>query len=106
MKDPILIILMICATLALGYNIKENGLIHGWHDGGSIFFAVLVVVTVCSMSHFWPYQQALVSNIVVGDVVCLRSGNQVPADGFLLSSHSSPLVDESSLGVDTLPRRG
>ncbi|KAL4322004.1 hypothetical protein AHAS_Ahas14G0167100 [Arachis hypogaea] len=126
MKDPILIILLVCATLSLVFNIRGDGFIHGWYNGGSIFIAVLVVVAVCSISHFWPYrhfnkllqmsnenqfiqvvrngqeQQVLVSDIVVGDVVCLRNGCQVPADGVLLSSNSllPLLVDESTLGVE------
>ncbi|KAK7344607.1 hypothetical protein VNO77_14400 [Canavalia gladiata] len=123
MKDPILIILLLCGTLSLGFNIIGEGLKHGWYDGGSILIAILVVVTVCSMSHFWPYrkfnklsqmrkeehvevvrngqqQQVLVSNIVVGDVVCLRRGNQVPADGLVVSAHSSLQMDESNLGED------
>ncbi|THG20628.1 hypothetical protein TEA_027244 [Camellia sinensis var. sinensis] len=56
LKDPTIIILLVCATLSLGFGIKENGLKEGWRQQVSIF------------------------EIVVGDVVCLKIGDQVPAD--------------------------
>ncbi|GAY48164.1 hypothetical protein CUMW_109710 [Citrus unshiu] len=33
-------------------------------------------------------QQILLSNVVVGDVICLKIGDQVPADGIFLDGHS------------------
>ncbi|KAG5560362.1 hypothetical protein RHGRI_003611 [Rhododendron griersonianum] len=42
------------------------------------------------------------SDIVVGDVVCLKSGDQVPADGLFIGGHSL-LVDESSITAETDP---
>jgi len=36
------------------------------------------------------------SDTVVGDVVCLKIGNQVPADGLFVDGHSLK-VDESSM---------
>ncbi|KAI4345701.1 hypothetical protein L6164_012801 [Bauhinia variegata] len=115
-KDPLIIILLICALLSLGLQIYREGLKHGWYDGGSIFIADLAVVIVCSVCHYLPNRQLLklgkkievevvrngqqqqvsISEIVVGDVVCLRSGSQVPADGVLLEGHLLK-ADESSL---------
>ncbi|KAK6796106.1 hypothetical protein RDI58_009561 [Solanum bulbocastanum] len=95
------------------------GLKEGWYDGGSITFAVLLVIFVTATS---DYRQSLrfqnlneekrniqvevirdgrrekisIYEIVVGDVVPLRIGDQVPADGVLISGHSLA-IDESSM---------
>ncbi|KAK1390628.1 Calcium-transporting ATPase [Heracleum sosnowskyi] len=42
------------------------------------------------------HQQISIFDVVVGDIVCLNIGDQVPADGLFLAGHSL-LVDESSL---------
>ncbi|KAI8009793.1 putative calcium-transporting ATPase 13, plasma membrane-type [Camellia lanceoleosa] len=119
LKDPTIIILLVCAALSLGFGIKENGLKEGWYDGGSIFFAVFLVIAVSAGSNFKQNRQFLklskVSNnipidvvrngrrqkvsifeIIVGDVVCLKIGDQVPADGLFIDGHSLQ-VDESSM---------
>ncbi|XP_034685723.1 putative calcium-transporting ATPase 13, plasma membrane-type [Vitis riparia] len=118
-KDLIILILLFCATLSLGFGIKEHGLKEGWYDGGSIFVAVILVVSVSAVSNFRQNRQfeklSEVSNnievevvrgghrqkisifdIVVGDVACLKIGDQVPADGLFLDGHSLQ-VDESSM---------
>lgn len=118
-KDPTILILLACAALSLGFGIKENGLKEGWYDGGSIFVAVFLVIAVSSISNFRQNRQfdklSRVSNdiqvdvvrsgrrqeisiydVVVGDVVCLKIGDQVPADGLFLEGHSLQ-VDESSM---------
>ncbi|RZC48947.1 hypothetical protein C5167_017373 [Papaver somniferum] len=41
-------------------------------------------------------------DIVVGDVICLKIGDQIPADGLFLSGHSLQ-VDESSMTGETEP---
>ncbi|KAL7220336.1 hypothetical protein ACSBR2_013255 [Camellia fascicularis] len=119
LKDPTIIILLVCAALSLGFGIKVNGLKEGWYDGGSIFVAVFLVIAVSAGSNFKQNRQFLklskVSNnilidvvrngrrqqvsifeIVVGDVVCLKIGDQVPADGLFIDGHSLQ-VDESSM---------
>nr|GFD42902.1 calcium-transporting ATPase 12, plasma membrane-type-like [Tanacetum cinerariifolium] len=45
-KDPTILILLACATLSLGFGIKEEGAKEGWYEGGSIFVAVLLVIAV------------------------------------------------------------
>ncbi|RVX21756.1 putative calcium-transporting ATPase 13, plasma membrane-type [Vitis vinifera] len=118
-KDLTILILLACATLSLGFGIKEHGLKEGWYDGGSIFVAVFLVISVSAVSNFRQNRQfeklSKVSNnievevvrdghrqkisifeIVVGDVVCLKIGDQVPADGLFLDGHSLQ-VDESSM---------
>lgn len=118
-KDLTIVILISCSALSLVFGIKENGPREGWYDGGSILFAVFLVITLSSLSNYRQSKQfekvSEVSNdirvdvvrggrrqpisifeIVVGDVVWLKIGDQVPADGLFLEGHSLE-VDESSM---------
>ncbi|XP_057433537.1 calcium-transporting ATPase 8, plasma membrane-type-like [Lotus japonicus] len=118
-KDLTLIILMVAAAASLALGIKSEGIEEGWYDGGSIAFAVLLVIFVTAVS---DYKQSLqfrdlneekrnihlevirggrrveisIYDIVVGDVIPLNIGNQVPADGILIAGHSLA-IDESSM---------
>ncbi|GER28339.1 calcium-transporting ATPase [Striga asiatica] len=118
-QDLTLIILIIAAVASLALGIKTEGLQEGWYDGGSITFAVLLVIFVTATS---DYRQSLqfqnlneekrnikvevirggrrdkisIYEIVVGDVLPLKIGDQVPADGILMSGHSLA-IDESSM---------
>ncbi|KAL6496884.1 Calcium-transporting ATPase 9, plasma membrane-type [Orobanche gracilis] len=118
-QDLTLIILIIAAVASLALGIKTEGLQEGWYDGGSITFAVLLVIFVTATS---DYRQSLqfqnlneekrnikvevirggrrdkisIYEIVVGDVIPLKIGDQVPADGILMSGHSLA-IDESSM---------
>ncbi|KAI5055409.1 hypothetical protein GOP47_0028930 [Adiantum capillus-veneris] len=117
--DRTLNILMLCAALALGSGIKSEGAKEGWYEGVSIGAAVLIVIFVTAAS---DYRQSLqfrklneekeniqiqvirggrrfpvsIFDVVVGDVVPLNIGDQIPADGLLISGHSVK-VDESSM---------
>ncbi|PON75415.1 P-type ATPase [Trema orientale] len=118
-QDLTLIILMVAAVASLALGIKTEGIKEGWYDGGSIAFAVLLVIVTTAIS---DYRQSLqfqnlneekrnihlqvirggrrievsIYDIVVGDVIPLNIGNQVPADGILISGHSLA-IDESSM---------
>ncbi|KAE9616341.1 putative calcium-transporting ATPase [Lupinus albus] len=118
-QDLTLIILIIAAIVSLVLGIKTEGLEEGWYDGGSIAFAVLLVIVVTAVS---DYRQSLqfknlnaekqniqlevirggrtikisIFDIVVGDVIPLKIGDQVPADGVLITGHSLA-IDESSM---------
>ncbi|XP_021819005.1 putative calcium-transporting ATPase 13, plasma membrane-type [Prunus avium] len=118
-KDLTIIILLGCAALSLGLGIKVHGLKEGWIDGGSIFIAIILVISVSAVSNYRQNrqfdklskvsdnvqieavrggrrQQISIFDIVVGDVICLKIGDQVPADGLFLDGHSLQ-VDESSM---------
>ncbi|KAL3381684.1 hypothetical protein AABB24_001680, partial [Solanum stoloniferum] len=118
-NDTTIIILLVCAVLSLGFGIKQHGPKEGWYDGGSIIVAVILVLAVSSISNFKQSRQFLklseeskdikvevmregrrqevsIFDIVVGDVVCLKIGDQIPADGLFLDGHSLQ-VDESSM---------
>ncbi|XP_031480261.1 calcium-transporting ATPase 5, plasma membrane-type-like isoform X2 [Nymphaea colorata] len=118
-QDTTLIILMIAAALSLGLGIKTEGIKEGWYDGASIAVAVLIVILVTAIS---DYRQSLefqnlneekrniklevirggrrvevsIFDIVAGDVVPLKIGDQVPADGVLIVGYSLA-IDESSM---------
>lgn len=116
--DPIIIILLVCATLSLCFGVTRHGP-RGWSDGASIFVAVFLVITVTTLSNLWPRRQFFtlwkardnfsvfvirngqrkyisVFEAVVGDVICLKTGDQVPADGLFIDGNSLQ-VDESSI---------
>ncbi|XVF31147.1 hypothetical protein REPUB_Repub16aG0120600 [Reevesia pubescens] len=118
-KDTTIIILLVCAILSLSFGIKQHGIRDGWFDGGSIIFAVFLVVAVSALSNFKQNRQfeklsnessdikvevvrdgrrqfISVFEVVVGDIVCLKIGDQIPADGLFLDGHSLK-VDESSM---------
>ncbi|XP_058106722.1 calcium-transporting ATPase 12, plasma membrane-type-like [Magnolia sinica] len=118
-NDRTLLVLLGCALLSLAFGIKEDGPKEGWYDGGSIFIAILLVVFVTAVSNFRQAKQfeKLSSNrgdikvdvvrdgrrqeisildLVAGDVVFLKIGDQIPADGLFLNGHSLQ-VDESSM---------
>lgn len=118
-KDTTILILLGCAALSLGFGIKEHGAQEGWYEGGSIFVAVFLVVVVSAGSNFKQERQfdklskisdniqidavrdgrrqkISIFDILVGDVVFLKIGDQVPADGLFIDGHSLQ-VDESSM---------
>ncbi|KAF5451906.1 hypothetical protein F2P56_026962 [Juglans regia] len=118
-QDLTLIILIVAAVVSLALGIKTEGLKEGWYDGASIAFAVFLVIIVTAVS---DYRQSLqfqnlnqekqniqlevkrggrtvkisIFDIVVGDVVPMKIGDQVPADGILIAGHSLS-IDESSM---------
>ncbi|CAI9099300.1 OLC1v1036095C1 [Oldenlandia corymbosa var. corymbosa] len=118
-RDTTLIILMVAAAASLALGIKTEGIKEGWYDGGSIALAVFIVIVVTATS---DYRQSLqfqslneekqnihlevvrggrrmevsIFDVVVGDIVPLKIGDQVPADGVLVSGHSLA-IDESSM---------
>lgn len=120
-KDTTLRILMVCAAVSLvtGMTSPNEGVKNGWYDGASIAFAIIIIVLVTAYN---DYKQSLgfrslneekrniqievirggkrlktsIFSVVVGDVVFLSIGDQVPADGILILGQSI-LVDESSM---------
>ncbi|XP_057438619.1 calcium-transporting ATPase 12, plasma membrane-type [Lotus japonicus] len=119
LNDTTILILLGCAGLSLGFGIKEHGPGEGWYEGGSIFLAVFLVVVVSALSNFRQDrqfdklskisndikvevvrngrpQQISIFDVLVGDVIYLKIGDQIPADGLFLGGHSLQ-VDESSM---------
>ncbi|KAI8015115.1 Calcium-transporting ATPase 8, plasma membrane-type [Camellia lanceoleosa] len=121
-RDTTLIGLIIAAAASLGLGIKSEGLKEGWYDGGSIALAVIFVIVVTAISDYKQsvqFQNLLeekknihlevirggrrlevsIFDLVVGDVVPLKIGDQVPANGIFISGHSLA-IDESSMTGD------
>ncbi|KAI5008908.1 hypothetical protein ZWY2020_009956 [Hordeum vulgare] len=118
-QDLTLVILIVAAAISLALGIATEGINEGWYDGASIAFAVFLVILVTAVS---DYKQSLqfqhlneekqniqvevirggrriqvsIFDTVVGDVVALKIGDQVPSDGILISVHSLA-IDESSM---------
>ncbi|BBN05447.1 P-type Ca2+ transporter type 2C [Marchantia polymorpha subsp. ruderalis] len=123
--DTTLIILMACAVVSFATGMWVDGPKEGWYDGISIGIAVLLVIIVTATS---DYRQSLqfrslndvkkniqieairggrrcrisVFDIVVGDLVPVNIGDQVPADGLMVSGQSLT-IDESSMTGESLP---
>lgn len=120
-EDPIIILLIVAATVStiLGLVIKEERDDGGWIDGVAIWVAVFVVAFVGATNDYQKDQQfrklnaqkevfdvtvirdgkeGLIKNseLIVGDVLVLNTGDRVTADGLLF--HNNDLViDEASL---------
>ncbi|KAM7474100.1 hypothetical protein LguiB_021343 [Lonicera macranthoides] len=107
------------AAIATSASFALQSVKEGWYDGGSIALAVIISSVITAIS---DYKQSLqfrslnkvkqnihlevirggrrvevsIFDIVVGDVVPLRIGDLVPADGILIFGHCVS-IDESSI---------
>lgn len=127
-KDPLIIILMIAGILSIGISFYEY---FGLHEGGAVFFepiGIFVAILLATGLAFYfelkadkeftilnqvnddePVEVIRNGNatkvpkrdIVVGDIVILSTGAEIPADGVLLESVSLN-VDESTLTGEPL----
>ena len=118
-KDLTVLILIGCAALSLGFGIHNHGLKEGWIHGGNIFPAIILVIVVSVVTNYCQNRQfhrmsevsddgqveafrcrrrqkISIFEIVVGDVIFLNVGDQVPADGLFLDGHSLQ-IDESNM---------
>ncbi|KAL2478339.1 Calcium-transporting ATPase 4 [Forsythia ovata] len=125
LQDLTLIILMVCAVISVGVGIATEGWPKGMYDGLGIILCIFLVVLVTAIS---DYKQSLqfrdldkekrnilvhvmrnrkrqkvsIYDLVVGDIVHLSIGDQVPADGIFISGYSLS-IDESSLSGESEP---
>ncbi|TKY53381.1 putative calcium-transporting ATPase 11 [Spatholobus suberectus] len=125
LHDLTLIILMVCAIVSIGIGLPTEGFPRGVYDGLGIILSIFLVVIVTAIS---DYQQSLqfrdldkekkkifvqvtrdrkrqkvsIYDLVVGDIVHLSTGDQVPADGMYISGYSL-VIDESSLTGESEP---
>ncbi|KAH7855495.1 hypothetical protein Vadar_025549 [Vaccinium darrowii] len=125
MQDITLIILMVCAVVSVGVGLPTEGWPSGMYDGVGIIISIFLVVLVTAVSDYRQslqfkeldkekkkiminvtrdgYRQKVsIYDLVVGDVVHLSIGDQVPADGIFISGYSL-LIDESSLSGESEP---
>ncbi|CAD6268967.1 unnamed protein product [Miscanthus lutarioriparius] len=125
LQDMTLIILMVCALISAVVGLASEGWPKGMYDGLGIILSILLVVMVTAIS---DYRQSLqfkeldnekkkifihvtrdgcrqkisIFDLVVGDIVHLSIGDQVPADGLYVHGYSL-LIDESSLSGESEP---
>ena len=45
-------ILIAAATVSLLIGIWKEGLVSGWHEGGTIYFAILIIVSVTATNDY------------------------------------------------------
>ncbi|GFY96193.1 autoinhibited Ca2+-ATPase 11 [Actinidia rufa] len=125
LQDITLIILMVCAVVSIGVGLATEGWPKGLYDGLGILLSIFLVVIVTAVSDYKQslqfkdldkekkkimiqvtrdgYRQKVpIYDLVVGDVVHLSIGDQVPADGVFISGYSL-LIDESSLSGESEP---
>ncbi|XP_028127082.1 calcium-transporting ATPase 12, plasma membrane-type-like [Camellia sinensis] len=115
-KNTTVILLLCCAMLSLAIGIKRNGLQEGFRDGAIIFLAIFIVVNVGCICRFFKAkrmrklardrkvevvvmrnsktQQISASEIVVGDILRLKTGDRVSADGLLIDGGDSFNLDD------------
>ena len=118
--DATLQILIVAAVVSLAIGIYDDPTT-GYVEGCAILAAVLVVSVVTAANDYQKesqfrelsaenekvdvvvirggsHWQISVHDIVVGDVVCIEAGDQIPCDGVLLAADGASLqVDESAL---------
>ncbi|KAL5224274.1 hypothetical protein ABZP36_010913 [Zizania latifolia] len=125
LQDMTLIILMVCALLSAVVGLASEGWPKGMYDGLGIILSIFLVVTVTAASDYKQslqfkeldnekkkifihvtrdgYRQKIsIYDLVVGDIVHLAIGDQVPADGLYIHGYSL-LIDESSLSGESDP---
>lgn len=123
LQDSTLIILIVCAVVSIVVGLATEGWPKGMYDGLGILLSILLVVSVTAVSDYrqslqfkdldkekkkimihitrdGTRQKILIHDLVVGDVVHLSIGDQVPADGIFISGYSV-LIDESSLSGES-----
>ncbi|KAL3147296.1 hypothetical protein ABBQ32_002784 [Trebouxia sp. C0010 RCD-2024] len=127
LQDPTLLLLMAAALVStvLGVAIEEEREQKAWSEGVAIWVAVIVVSLVGAGNDFQKDKQfrklnaqkdmvevtvvrggtnQLVPNtdIVVGDVLVLATGDKVTADGIVIEAHGL-IIDEASLTGEADP---
>ncbi|RWR77050.1 putative calcium-transporting ATPase 13, plasma membrane-type [Cinnamomum micranthum f. kanehirae] len=118
-KDHKILFLLVYAIFSLAFGIKNDGLKEGLSDGGRIFLVISLAATISAAREFCAelimmsnmssdinvrvmrhgsHQNMSISNVVVGDVVLLQTGDHIPAHGLLLNGDSLPVTYSSVAG--------
>uniref|UniRef100_A0A0D9VA28 Calcium-transporting ATPase n=1 Tax=Leersia perrieri TaxID=77586 RepID=A0A0D9VA28_9ORYZ len=124
-QDMTLMLLAFCAVVSVAIGLATEGFPGGMYDGVGIMMTILLVVMITAASDYKQslqfrdldkekkkidvqvtrdgYRQKVsIYDVVVGDIVHLSIGDQVPADGLFIDGYSF-VVDESSLSGESEP---
>ena len=129
LSDKILIILAIAAAVSVFTGMLAEGAAWGWVQGVSIYFAILVIVTVTAgndwikdknfvrlqseiknedisviRGKYAATQSVDMYDVVVGDVILLETGCRVPADCILLEGNEIT-IDETYYNPNATNKR-
>ena len=112
LSDVTLLILLAAATVSLVIGIIEEGPEHGWIEGGAIFIAVFLVSNISAGNDYTKQLQFVAlekasakdertsvirageinrinpNDLVVGDIVVLQAGDQIPADCVIVDNNT------------------
>ncbi|XP_062088135.1 calcium-transporting ATPase 12, plasma membrane-type-like [Humulus lupulus] len=122
-NDAAIMFLTIAAALSIGFGIKEDGAENGWYEGFFIMVGVITLVVVPTLHELWLLtrsrrdplhleqnlvtvyrrnieQKVCISQLVQGDVILLKTGCLVPADGLFIRGESLVVHDGLYLTVD------
>ena len=118
-------ILLAAATVSLVIGILREGIEKGWYEGITIYFAIVIIVTVTATNDYMKDKQfrklmdvrkeryILVTrnngktksistyDLVVGDIIELKQGDHIPADCLLIEGDEFE-TDESNITGESL----
>lgn len=127
-EDPMLQFLLIAATISLIIGIIKDGIAHGWIEGLSIYIAVAIIVTVTAGNNYMKekqFQRLVQRNkehnvqvvrsgqnisikndaLVVGDIMTLKTGEEIPTDCIVLSCKDLSLDEGAITGESKYVRK-
>ncbi|KAK0601088.1 hypothetical protein LWI29_021210 [Acer saccharum] len=117
-NSSVIFFLSVSAVLSIGFGIDEKGLRTGWYEGCIIALGIIMLVVLSSIREFLNekqnkkqkrshsqvridvlrggnWQKISISDVVLGDIVGLRRGYEVPGDGLFISGGNLKLDDGS-----------
>ncbi|XP_051125131.1 calcium-transporting ATPase 12, plasma membrane-type-like isoform X2 [Andrographis paniculata] len=117
-KNLTFFLLSIAAIFSFISGVIEDGLAQGWYDGAVIFLIAIAIVVFPATLNYWGERMSrnklenlwemakvrvvrngcpvfvLADALRIGDIVVLRKGDQVPADGIFVDGESLEVVGE------------
>ena len=129
-KDLILIILFFAGIISIAINmVMEEEKAFAWIEGFAIILAVVIVIVVTAANDLKKEREfqklneeaesgkyitmrrdgveddtKKLSDVLVGDVVLLKTGMEIPADGVVIEAYSLQ-IDEASMTGETKPMK-
>ncbi|KAK4851305.1 hypothetical protein QYF36_013995 [Acer negundo] len=117
-NSSVIFFLSVSAVLSIGFGIDEKGLRTGWYEGCIIALGIIVLLVLSWLREFLNekqnkkqkrshsqvgidvlrggnWQKISISDVVLGDIVGLRRGYEVPGDGLFTSGGNLKLDDGS-----------